>query len=92
MENTGPIMSEAAKRKSVSAQQVVNEVMTSAAAAGGGAAASSTEQQLASDGLSDKAESRRSAILQKFSPKLIKNILELLCDESVGAQLYAAAV
>ena len=32
------------------------------------------------------AESRRSIILQKFSPKLIKSILELLCDETVSVK------
>ena len=31
----------------------------------------------------ERAESQRSAILSKYSPKLVKQILELLCDESV---------
>ena len=51
--------------------------------AGGATVGSGTDQLGTSEGLSEKADSRRSAILQKFSPKLIKNILELLCDESV---------
>ena len=41
-----------------------------------------TLNQHSSEVLSER-ESRRSALMQKFSPKLIKNILELLCDESV---------
>ena len=34
------------------------------------------------DKASEKAESFKSMLLQQFSPKLIKMILELLCDES----------
>ncbi len=33
--------------------------------------------------LESEKGSIKSTILQKFSPKLIKTILELLCDESV---------
>ena len=36
----------------------------------------------------DKVESLKSQLLQKFSPRLVKQILELLCDESVS--LYEA--
>jgi hypothetical protein len=81
MENVGPICTED-KKQTVSAQQVVSEILAATSgekvAAGGGATGDGEE-----GGSEPMSEEQRSMILQKYSPQLVKLILELLCDESV---------
>jgi len=72
LETSGPIASEKSKQKAVSAHQVVQEVL----------AATEAAEKSEEDRTSEKAESFKSALLQQFSPKLVKTILELLCDET----------
>lgn len=74
------MISEAAKRKGVSATVVLREVL-SASGSEGAAAVKEGEQT------TSEAEQKKSAILQKFSPNTIKAILELLCDESVSTDV-----
>jgi len=71
LDTSGPIASEKSKRKAVSAHQVVQEVL---------AATDAAEKN--EDERGSEKESFRSALLQQFSPKLVKTILELLGDES----------
>lgn len=73
MDNVGPITSESERKKAISAKQVVQEIMSNQ----GG-----TSERSAGAEEADDSKSQKSTILQKFSPKLIKSILELLCDES----------
>ena len=75
MDNVGPITSESERKKAISAKQVVQEIMSNQ----GG-----TSERSAGAEEADDSKSQKSTILQKFSPKLIKSILELLCDESVS--------
>ncbi|XP_067935770.1 dynein regulatory complex protein 1-like [Watersipora subatra] len=69
--NVGPVMSEAAKKKGISASVVVREVMSLGSEAG-----VDTEES------HSDVDQKRSTLLKKFSPSTIKSILELLCDES----------
>ncbi|XP_074656888.1 dynein regulatory complex protein 1-like [Tubulanus polymorphus] len=75
LENTGPIISEASRRKQISANQVIQEVMTQA---------SQEEKSVTDDNDPDDegTDSVKSEILTKISAKTIKRILELICDEA----------
>ena len=70
--NVGPVMSEAAKKKGISASVVVREVMSLGSETG-----VDTEES------HSDVDQKRSTLLKKFSASTIKSILELLCDESV---------
>jgi dynein regulatory complex protein 1 len=76
MENIGPILSQRAKRRTVSAQQVVSEVMSATGQA-------PTEQEEKDDSApAGGKQNLRTSLLDKLSPSTVKSILELLCDES----------
>ena len=78
LENEGPICMES-KKKSITAQQFIQEVMSAAEAV----------QSEHEDGSEKGEESQKSTILQKYSPQLVKMILELLCDESVSVKVVS---
>ena len=66
------------EKKKISAAQIIQEVMSAAEAA----------QSEHGDEGSEKGGEEKSTILQKYSPQLVKMILELLCDESVSICRY----
>ncbi|XP_060066143.1 dynein regulatory complex protein 1-like [Ylistrum balloti] len=86
LENAGPIVSEATKRKGVSAQQIIQEVMSQT-----GSHHTAGEEEEDEDGeLDENADGSlppdhqpvKSTLLSKINATTIKLILELLCDES----------
>lgn len=82
MDNEGPLMDEASKKSGVTAQQVVQEVLS---ATGGRQTATSHPEDEESDTDSNIPADRKpkkTSILDKISAQTIKQILELLCDES----------
>nr|XP_006825346.1 PREDICTED: dynein regulatory complex protein 1-like [Saccoglossus kowalevskii] len=74
LENVGPITSEASAKKSVSAHQVLQEVMSSTKSSIQGEADESELGEGDAEIEDDEAK--------KLSMKTIKQVLELLCDES----------
>lgn len=83
MENVGPIMDEEAQKSGVTAQQVVQEVLSQTA--GGQTAASHLDEEQSESGDSNIPADRKpkkTSILDKITAQTVKQILELLCDES----------
>ncbi|XP_064652139.1 dynein regulatory complex protein 1-like [Lineus longissimus] len=76
LENTGPIISEASKRKAVSANQVIQEVLSQTSHHEKADMSKEDDQSMA------MADTVKSEILTKISARTIKSILELICDES----------
>lgn len=66
LENVGPVVSEKTKRKAMSAQEVVQEVISATSG----------------ENIEDKVESLKSVLLARLSPQTVKQILELLGEES----------
>ncbi|XP_033109065.1 dynein regulatory complex protein 1-like [Anneissia japonica] len=82
MDNTGPLISAKTQQKSVSAQQVLMEVMSADGSQRGESDTSSLHSQMQTKeddeegGLDDAVKD------SKLSVKTIKRVLELICDES----------
>ena len=79
MDNSGPILSDAAKKSGVSAHQIAKEAL-------------SGELEESDDETESSLGERRSQLFQRFKPKLIKNILEMLCDEGVCYYNHITAI
>ena len=89
LENEGPIVSEKSKKQSVSANQVLQEVLTTDSASEGGisksrkppttTAADETTETAAGVDVDDGLST--SKLFRKISTETVKKILELLCDE-----------
>ena len=94
----GPIQSEATKTKAVPAKQIIHEVMSSTGGGGtgwGGTSAGtgtglgiSQDKSQREDTMEEDSLHPKSTVLAKYSPSLIKQILELLCDESVRSSRH----
>lgn len=81
LDNVGPILSEKQKRQTASASRVVQEALSMSGVSTGNSsanperAASETEQ-------SEKSDAPKITIFSKLSHRVVKQILELLSDES----------
>ncbi|XP_071964667.1 dynein regulatory complex protein 1-like [Antedon mediterranea] len=85
MENVGPLSSTKEKQKSVSAQQVLMEVMsTEGSEKEGGSEINSEHSQVQTtdEGEMDDGAEEHESKSSKLSVKTIKRVLELICDES----------
>ena len=87
LENEGPIVSEKAKKQSVSANQVLQEVLTTDSTISDGVAAPSKSRKPTTTLAPDETEvttdddALTSKLFRKISTETVKKILELLCDE-----------
>ncbi|XP_052761400.1 dynein regulatory complex protein 1-like [Mya arenaria] len=84
MENIGPLMEEESKMSGVTAKQVVQEVLSATGdrQTAGSQAQDEDQQSEMSDDIPADRKPKKSSILDKISAQTIKQILELLCDES----------
>ncbi|XP_061176506.1 dynein regulatory complex protein 1-like [Saccostrea echinata] len=76
MENVGPIKSKSDEKGGMSAQQLVQEIMSQTGSHG------DKEEEEEDDDIPSDRKLPKSTLLSKISANTVKSVLELLCDES----------
>ncbi|XP_060564284.1 dynein regulatory complex protein 1-like [Ruditapes philippinarum] len=82
LENEGPLMEESTKKSGVTAQQVVQEVLSATGGRQTEASEPDDDESVSDSNIPADRKPKKTSILDKISAQTIKQILELLCDES----------